>query len=162
MHRPYTGIVQSGTDGEGLFNLSVLILHHQHLGTMQDTDGSFVDSSSGMIGLPTMSSCLCQDDLHALIIHIVVDGTSSIRTTSDTGDEVVGIVTAFLFFQLPFDLFGDHALHPGHKVGVGVWTHRRTNNVESVLGVTAPVSDGFTTGITQCHITCSHRMYLGA
>ena len=162
MHRTYTGVVQSGTDGEGFLNLTILILHHQHLGTMQDADGSLVDGGRGVIGLPTMSAGLCQDDFHALIIHIVIDGTCRIRTAADAGDEIVGIVAAFLLFQLPFDLFGDDALHPGHQVGVGVWTHGRTDDIEGVLGMTAPVSDGLTTGVTQGHVTCSHWMHLGS
>ena len=40
-------------------------------------------------------------------------------------------------------------------------THRGTDDVEGVLGVTAPVSDGLTTGIAQGHVTCAYRMHLG-
>ena len=113
VHRSYTGIVQTGTDGEGLLNLTVFILHDEHLGAMQDTDGSLVDGGGGVMGLPAMTTGLCQDNLHAVIIHIVVDGSCSIRATSDTGDEVVWVVAAFFLCQLPFDLLRDDALHLG-------------------------------------------------
>ena len=95
------------------------------------------------------------------VVYIMVDGACGIRTASDTGDEVVGVVAPDLLLKLPFDLFGDHALHPGYEIGVGVRTHCRTHDVERVGRMTAPVADSLRTGITQCHVTRSYRMYLG-
>ena len=37
--------------------------------------------------------------------------------------------------------------------------HRRPNEVEGVLGMAAPVADGCAAGITQRHVSRSHRMH---
>ena len=74
-----------------------------------------------------MASCLCQDYLDALVIHVMVDGTCGITTSTDTGDEIVWIVTPHLFLQLALDLLRDNALHTSHKVGIGMRAHRRPN-----------------------------------
>ena len=62
VHGANTRIVQSGRDGKGFLNLSVLVLHHQHLGTMQDACCALVDGGCCVVGLPTMSACFCQND----------------------------------------------------------------------------------------------------
>ena len=82
-------------------------------------------------------------DLYAVIVDIVIDGTGCVAATTYAGDEIVGIVTPDLFFELPFDLLADDALHLRHDVGVGVWAHRRANEVEGILGMATPVADCF-------------------
>ena len=161
VHGSHTGIVQSGRDGEGLFNLSVLVLHHQHLGTVQDARSALVDGGCRMVGLPSVASGFGQDYLHALVVHVVVNRSGSIRTTSDAGHQIVGIVTPHLFLQLPFYLLRDYALHPGHKVGIGMWPHRRAHDIERLRRVAAPVADGLRAGVRERHVARADGMHLG-
>ena len=123
VHRPHTWIIQSGRDGEGFLDLSVIILHHQHLCTMQNTYCASMDGGCRIVGIPTVSASFSQYDFYALVIHIVIDGSCGVGASSDAGHEVVRIIASDLFFQLPFDFFGDHTLHSCHQVGVGVWSH---------------------------------------
>ena len=121
-----------------------------------------MDGSRRIVRLPTVTASLCQHDLHAVVVHIVVDGARSVRAASDTGDQIVRIVAADLFLQLPLDLLRDHTLHTGHEVGVGMRPHRRPHDIESVRGMTAPVADGLRASITQCHVTCTYGVHLSA
>lgn len=91
----------------------------------------------------------------------MIDGAGRVAATTHAGNEHVGIVTSDLFLQLPFDFLTDDALHLGNDVGIRVWSHRRANEIERVIGVAAPVADGGRAGITECHIACGDGMHLG-
>ena len=104
VHGTHARIVESGRNGECLLYLTVLILHHKHLRTVQDTCGAFMDGGCRVVSLPTVTASLCQHDLHAFVVHVVVDGASRIRAAADAGDEIVGIVAPDLLLKLPFDL----------------------------------------------------------
>ena len=162
VHGSHARIVESGRDGEGFLYLSVLILHHEHLRPVQDACRTLMDGGCRVVCLPSVSASLRQHDLYALVVHVVVDGARRIRAAADAGDEIVGIVAAYLLLQLPFDLLRDHALHTGHEVRVGVWPHRRTYDVEGVGRMAAPVADGLTAGIAQRHVTCAYGVHLCA
>ena len=161
VHRTHTRIVETSRDGVCLLNLSVIILHHQHLGSVQNTRGTPMDGGGGVIGITALSACFGKHYLYAFIVHIVIDGASGVATSSDAGDKIVRIVAPYLFLQLPFYLLAYNTLHASYKVGVGVRSHSATYYVEGVSRVTAPVAYGLRAGIAQCHIACANGMHLG-
>ena len=123
MHRTYAGIVQAGTNREGLLDLSVVVLHHEHLRPMQDAGGAPVQGGGGVVGVPAVSAGLGEHDFHAVVVGIVVDGAGGIAASADACEEIVGVVAARLLLQLPLQLLGDNALHACHQVRIGVRTH---------------------------------------
>ena len=102
MHWSDAWIIQTCTDGEGFFYLSVFGLHHEGTRTMNDTFCTAVHGSSRIVGIDTMTGSLSQVNLHTLVIDIVIDGTRSIASATHTSDKIVRIITANLLFQLPF------------------------------------------------------------
>ena len=141
MHRSNTRIIQTGTDGEGFLNLSILSLHHKRAGTMNDSLCTAMHGCSRVIGINTMTGSLSQIDLNSLIIDIMIDSTCSIASTTYTSDEVIRIITTNLLFQLPFQLLTDHTLHLCHDIRIRMRSHRRTYDIECILWMTAPVAD---------------------
>ena len=162
VHRSDARIVETGTDGEGFLNLSVFGLHHEGAGSVDNAFCSAVHGGSGVVGIYSVSGSLSQINLHAVIINVVVDGSGSITSATHAGDEVIRIVAAYLLLQLPFQFFGDNALHLGYNVRIRMRTHGRTYDVEGILWMTAPVADSFRAGIAQRHIACAHRVHLGS
>ena len=160
MHWSHTWIVKSGRDSESLLYLSVLILHHEHLCSMQYACSTFVEGGSSMVCVISVSTCFCQYYLHSFIVDVMVYGTSSITAASDTSNKVVRIVTSHLFLQLVFQFFRDDALHSCYNIRIRVRTHRRADKIVSVAWMTAPVSDSSRTSIRKCHVTCPYRIDL--
>ena len=103
VHGSYTWVVKACRDGEGLLYLPVLVLHNQHFGTMQNTRSTTVDGCCGVVSVPAVTASLGQHNLHAVIVHIVIDGTGSIASAADAGHKVVRVVAPYLFFKLPLD-----------------------------------------------------------
>lgn len=155
-------VVQSGGDGKGFFYLAVVVLHDQHLGSVQDAHRATVYGGSGIVGVPAMAASLRQDNLDAFVVHVVVDGACGVAATADAGHEVVRIVASGLFLQLPLYFLRDDALHACHEVGVGVGPHGGTYDVESVGGMAAPVAYGLAAGVGEGHVAGAYRVYLGA
>ena len=118
-----------------------------------------MDGSCGVVGVPTVSASLGEHDAHPFVIRIMVDSAGGIAATADAGDEVVGIIAARLLLQLPFQLFRNNALHTRHQVRIRVRPHRRTDYVERVGRMTAPVADGFAAGIGERHVARPHGMH---
>ena len=162
VHRADARIIETSTDGEGFLYLSVLGLHHEGTGSVDDAFCSAVHGGSGVIGIYSVSGSLSQVNLHAVIINVVVDGSGSIASATHAGDEVIRIVAANLLLKLPFQFFGDDALHLGNNVWIRVRTHGRTYDVEGILRVAAPVAYGLRAGITQGHVADAHRVHLGS
>ena len=109
-----------------------------------------------------MSASLGKIYLHPVVVDVVIYGTSRIRAASDTCHEIVRIVAAGLFRQLPLYLFRYNALHSGDNVGVGMWSHGGAYNIECVFRVAAPVAYRFRAGIAESHVACCYRMHLRA
>ena len=161
MHRSNTRIIQTGTDGKGFLNLSILCLHHKRTGTVNDSLCTTMHGCSRVIGINTMTSSLSQINLNPLIIDIMIDGACSIATATNTSDEVIRIIAANLLFQLPFQLLTDYALHLSHNIRIRMRSHRRTYDIECILRMTAPVADSLRACITQSHIARTDRIHLG-
>ena len=99
---------------------------------------------------------LGQHDLHALVAQVVIDGPRGVAAAADAGHQVVGIVAALLFLQLHADLLADDRLQARHHVGIRVRPHRRTDDVERVGRMAAPVADGLVGGVLQGHVARGH------
>ena len=162
VHRTDARIVETGTDGEGFLYLSVLGLHHEGTGSVNDAFCAAVHGGSSVIGIYSVSGSLSQINLHAVIINVVVDGSGSVASATHAGDEVIRIVAANLLLELPFQFFADDALHLGNNVWIRVRTHGRTYDVEGILRVAAPVAYGLRAGIAQRHVAGAHRVHLGS
>ena len=162
MHGTNARVVETGRDGKRLLDLTVVGLHHQCACTVDDALRATVHGGSGVVGVDAVTACFGEHNLHAVVVDIVIDGTGGVAATTYAGDEIVGIVASCLLFELPLDLFADHALHLRHDVGVGVRAHRGTNEVEGILGMAAPVADRFRAGVGECHVSGGHRMHLCA
>ena len=162
VHRADARIVETGTDGEGFLYLSVLGLHHEGAGSVDDAFCAAVHGGSGVVGIYSVAGSLSQINLHAVIINVVVDGSGSVTSATHAGDEVIRIVAAYLLLQLPFQFFADDALHLGNNVWIRVRTHGRTYDVEGILRVAAPVAYGLRAGIAQRHVAGTHRVHLGS
>ena len=121
-----------------------------------------MDGGSRVVGVDTPACRLGQNDVDTVVVDVVVDGACGIAATTDTGHEHVGIVAPGLLPQLPFDLLGDDALHPGHDVGIGMRPHGGAYDIERVGGMAAPVADGLGACVAERHIACGHGMHLGA
>ena len=161
MHRTNAWIVETSRNSKCLLNLSVVILHHQHLGTVQDTYRTLVHGSCCVVGFVACATSLGQYYFHTIVVHIVIDGACCVRSTTDAGNEVVGIIATNLFFKLPFYFLRNHTLHTCHQVGIRMRSHGRANDIERVAGMAAPVADGCATSIAQCHVTSTNRVHLG-
>lgn len=100
MHGSDAGIVESGGDGKSLFDLSVVSLHDECAGAVQNAFRTAMDRGGGIVGVNAMSTGLCEDDLYAGIVNIMVDRAGCIGAAADTGNKVVGVVAPDLFLQL--------------------------------------------------------------
>ena len=74
MHGANAGIIKTCRDGEGLFNLSVVGLHNQCAGTVNNAFGSAVNGGSRVIGVNAVTACLGQYNLYTVIVDIMIDG----------------------------------------------------------------------------------------
>ena len=63
---------------------------------MDDAHASQGNGGGGLSGLHALASGLGQDNLHARVVHVVIDGAGCIASTAHAGNEVVGMVAAFL------------------------------------------------------------------
>ena len=162
MHGAYAGVVEAGADGEGLLDLSVVVLHHEHLGAMENAYRATVERSRRVVGLPTVASGFSQYNAHALVVDIMVDGAGGIAAAAYAGHEVVGVVAPLFLLQLPAYFFGDYALQACHEVGVGVRSHGAAYDVERVRGVAAPVAYGLRASVGERHIASAYGVHLGA
>ena len=162
VHGSDARVVEAGRDGECLLDLSVVGLHHQRACAVDDALGATVNGGCRVVGVDAVAACFGKHNLHAVVVDIVIDRSGSVAATTHAGDEIVGIVTSYLLFELPLDLFADDALHLRHDVGVGVRAHRGTDEVEGILGMAAPVADCFRAGIGERHVSGGHRMHLCA
>ena len=162
VHRTYAGIVQACTNRKGFLNLAIIVLHHEHLSTMQDARCSAVQGCRSVVGFPAMTARFGQHYFHAFVVVIVVDGACGIATATDACHEIIGVVAARLLLQLPLQFLGDNALHTSNQIGIRMRSHRRTDDIECVGWMAAPVANGLATGIGECHIACSHGMHRGS
>ena len=121
--------------------LDIFGILDEEAGSVDDTLGTTVHGSSGIVSVDAMTSSLGEVNLHPLIINIMVDGTSGITSTAHTSDEIIWIITTYLLLQLPFDFLGDNTLHLCHDVRIRMRSHRTTYNIKSILWMAAPVTD---------------------
>ena len=86
----------------------------------------------------------------------MVDRPGSIAAASYTGDQIIRIVTPFLFRQLLFDLFADDGLQTCHHIRIRMRADCRSDNIVRVGRMTAPVADRLVGRIFQRHIAGSN------
>ena len=99
--------------------------------------------------------------MHALVVQIMINGAGSIRTTSDTGHQIIWVVTSFLLQQLLADFGGDYTLQSCHHIRVGVRPNGGTDDIECVSRMAAPVANGLVGGVLQGAVTAFHRKDFG-
>ena len=162
MHRPDARVIQSGTYGKGFFNLPVVGLHHQCACSVYNAFCTRLYGGGCIVGIYTVSASFGKNYVYPLVVYIVVNSSGSITASANTGYKIIGIVTSGFFFQLPFYFFRDYALHLGHNVGVGVWSHGRTHQIVGVSRMRTPVANGLATGVAQRHVARSNRVYRGS
>ena len=100
MHRSDARIIQTGRDAVWFFYLAVFILHHQGLGSMDDSHLAQLDGSGRTSGAYSFPSGFSQDYLHPFVINIMVDGAGGIASSTHTSHEIVGVVASLLLVQL--------------------------------------------------------------
>ena len=155
-------VIQTGTDGEGFFYLTIFCLHHQGAGTVDDSLCTAMHGGSGIVGIDAMTGSLSQINLNTIIINVMIDGTCGVTSATHAGDEIIRIIATDFLLQLPFQFLADDALHLCHDIRVRMRTHGGTYDIEGILWVTAPVADGLRAGIAQSHIAGANRVHLGA
>ena len=90
----------------------------------------------------------------------MIDCSGSIRTSADTCHQIIRIIATNLFLQLPFYLFGDDTLQTCYHVGIRMRTNGRTDYIESVFRMTAPVAYGFVGCILESHVSTGYGTHL--
>ena len=119
---------------------------------MYDALRSTVYGGRRVAAFDATTARLGQHDLHAGVVHIVVDGAGGVASSAHASDEIIGIIASDFLLQLPFQFLRDDTLHLGHDVGVGVGTHGGAHDVERVVGMAAPVANGLRAGVAERHV----------
>src|SRR5690606_23892958 len=99
-------VVQPCGDGVRLDRLTVLVLQHVRLRTVQDARAATLDGRSMTFGLDAVASGLDAVEFDALVIEERIEHADGIRSASDTGDDRVGQTTG-LVEKLLARLFAD-------------------------------------------------------
>ena len=86
----------------------------------------------------------------------MVDRPGSVASATHTGDQIIRIVTSFLFQQLLFDLFANDGLQTRHHIRIRVRADCRSDDIICVGRVAAPVADRLVGRIFQRHIAGSN------
>ena len=155
MHGADTRVIQSGRDRVGLFDLAVFVLDDVSACTVNDSHLSEGDGSGSHTCIYSFTTGFGEDDLHAAIVDIMVNGSGGIATTTYTSDKIVGAVTAFFLNELLFDFLADDGLQASHHVGIRMRTDCGTDDVVGIGRMTTPVADCLVGSIFQRHISGS-------
>ena len=124
---------------------------------MQNADGAHLHAGSGLTRFDAETTSLAKDNLHALVVDVVVNRSCSIASTSHTRHYHVGVITTDLLLQLPFDFLGNDRLQACHHVRIRMRTDRASNDIEGVSRMTAPVANGLVGGVLQGLVATLHR-----
>mmetsp|Transcript_16412 Transcript_16412/g.33723 ORF Transcript_16412/g.33723 Transcript_16412/m.33723 type:complete len:384 (+) Transcript_16412:470-1621(+) len=88
-----------------------------------------------------------------LVVFKGVEGSDSVGSSSDTGNECIGELAIVFLHELFLDLLSDHALEVSDDGGEGVGSDCRTNEVVCVADVGDPVGHGFVDGVLEGALT---------
>ena len=105
VHGSYARVVEAGRYGERLFYLAVVVLHDECARAVHYALGAAMYGGGGVVGVNAVASGLGQHNLHARVLDVVVNGAGGVASASHASHEIVGVVSANLLLELPFQLF---------------------------------------------------------
>ena len=85
-----------------------------------------------MFRITSYNVCYTKLLRYTVVVQVVVIGPHGITSTTYAGHQVVRIVTASLFFKLPFDFFADHRLEKSNHIRIWMSPYSRTYNVKRI------------------------------
>ena len=149
VHGSHTGVIQSSRNRIGLRNLSVGSLHQQGFASVNDSFFPKGRSRSTFTRIDAFSGGFYCDNIDTFIVEVMVVESSSIASSTYTGNDMVRIVAAFLLLQLPFCFLADDRLKTGDHIGIGMRAYHRANDIMGIYRIIDPIANGFVGGIFQ-------------
>ena len=149
MDRASARIVKTCRDAIRFDDLAIVGLHQFDARTMEDTECANLHGCCRLTRIDAVATSLGKHKAYALVVDVMVDGACSIRSTTHTSHEIVGIVTSHFLAKLPLEFFGDDGLQASHHIGIWMWANRGADDVERIGRMAAPVTNCLVGGILE-------------
>ena len=146
--RPHRSVVQACRDGVGLGNLSVLVLQHVGVGSLEDPRLPAAEARRVITQVRTATARLDSHHGHRFIFQEGMEEPDGIAAPSDTGHQGVR-QSAFPFQNLLAGLPSDHRLKVSHHHGVRMGAENGTDQVVGAAHVGDPVPNSLVDGVLQ-------------
>src|SRR5438477_429536 len=119
MFGPDRGIIESGGDGVGQFDLAFFVRQQKSFRSLQDAEPSALESRSVFARADSFAASLDADHAHMSILQKRMEQTDCVRAAADAGDEQIW-QAFFAFENLPARFNADHALKIAnhHRIGM--------------------------------------------
>lgn len=139
------GVVESGADGVGEFDLAVVIGEEPGFGALEDAEFSALEAGGVFFGFDAFASGFDADHAEVGVIDEGVEEAHGIGAAADAGDEKLG-EAAFFLEDLLAGFESDDAVEVADHHGERVGAEGGAENIMGVIDGGDPVAHGFVDG----------------